>query len=443
MRAARPLAADLRRRTGALVLMASAASLISFAAAEADGPTLRRLLPLDLPEETAAAVDVRWQEDGALLLGVGGNGVYSWRMGDERAKLSVTLAGSQIGGLGRIQDYSRVGGISAGVTVFSSASYGIFRHEGGEISAPKGIEIVGDLDQRYDRGVVVGLARGPDGIWENRLAWLVSDDGTVRGILPRRSKDSHWFLAAELGVVRVLSEDHILVAPGIEPDVFIYDWSGQLRDVVETGRFFADSPWEVGADQGALLTEPSYFRAWLSRHRVIDEVVADSRGNVFFFVRHVPSEIPLPTHFTSGQPRVTGGIVDLDGSGEAARPRRLTDEQATKLMELLGSSGNAGNSEEPVTISGGILNRILADSDHLRPRQRTKVCWDLVHAHVDDLQTATKADCVLDSEFADARLRADLRGHRAVVLIRGDTYGFVPEVRRSVAFEARIDAPER
>jgi len=368
----------------AIVVIASAASSVPLAA-EGDGPSLKRLTTFVLPEEVAAAVDVRWQEDGALLLGVGGNGIYSWQIGDERAELWITLAGSRIGGFGRIQDYSRLGGASSGVTAFSSSSYGTFRHEEGEISAPKEIEIVGDLDRRYARTAVVGLSRGPDGGWENRLAWLVSSDGSVRGILPRRSEDSHWFLAAELGVVRVLSD-------------------------------------------------------WLSRHRVIDEVVADSRGNVFFFVRHVPSEIPYPTHLPAGQQRVTGGLIDIGPSGEA-RPQPLTDEQAVKLMELLESTGNNPESGEPITISGSALNRILAETDPPPATQRAKVCWDLVHAHIDDLRNATKSDCVVDSDFADARLRADLRGDRVAVLIRGDTYGFVPEVRRSEAFEARIGPP--
>lgn len=371
---------------------------------------------------------------------MGGNGIYSWQIGDERAELWITLAGSRIGGFGRIQDYSRLGGASSGVTAFSSSSYGTFRHEEGEISAPKEIEIVGDLDRRYARTAVVGLSRGPDGGWENRLAWLVSSDGSVRGILPRRSEDSHWFLAAELGVVRVLSEDHILIVTGLEPDVFVYDGSGQLRDVFETDQFFAGSPWEIDTDQGTLLTEHSYFKAWLSRHRVIDEVVADSRGNVFFFVRHVPSEIPYPTHLPAGQQRVTGGLIDIGPSGEA-RPQPLTDEQAVKLMELLESTGNNPESGEPITISGSALNRILAETDPPPATQRAKVCWDLVHAHIDDLRNATKSDCVVDSDFADARLRADLRGDRVAVLIRGDTYGFVPEVRRSEAFEARIGPP--
>lgn len=383
---------------------------------------------------------LRWQEDGALLLGVGGNGVYSWQVGEERAELSVTLAGSHLAKVTRFQSYSRLGGASSGVTAFSSRVYGTFRHDESGISASKAVEIVGDLDRRHARTAVVGLSRSPDGSWEDRLVWLISDNGTVRGFLPKRTESSHWFLAGQLGVVRILSEDRILVVPGLEPDIFLYDWSGQLCDVLGTGTFFADSPRMIDPEQAPLLTEPSYFTAWLSRHRVIDEVVADGRGNVFFFVRHVPADLPYPAHVVSDPRwgRVTGGGTVVDASGEVTSVE--SDQKAAKLLELLENADDIDiASGESIRIEDSDLNReaarILAAPDPPRPVQRTRVCWDLVHAHLDDLQTATKATCVIESEFADARLRADLREDKAAILLRGDPYR---NTRRSEAFEARL-----
>jgi len=42
------------------------------------------------------------------------------------------------------------------------------------------------------------------------------------------------------------------------------------------------------------------------------------------------------------------------------------------------------------------------------PPPSGRVCWDLVHARVDDLRTVARQPCVVESEFADTRLRADL-----------------------------------
>jgi len=415
--------------------------------AEADGPRLVRMSALDLPEEVATASDVRLCNDGSLLLGVGGNGIYSWEAGARHAELVVTLAGSSFG---VIQDYSNVGGSSSGSVAFSSSAYGVYRQDDGGIRSFKEVEIVGDVDRRYARTVAVGLSRSADGDYEDRLAWLIAEDGTVRGILPRRAAEtSHWSLAGDLGVARILPEDRVLIIPGIEPDVFVYHWDGRLLDTLGTGTFFADSPWRISPDQEELLTEPSWFRAWLSRYRIIDEAVVDDRGNVFFFVRHVPTELPYPAHVTSGpQGRITGGLTVVDRTGNL-RPVPLSDAQVAQMMELIQDAGYDITSEEELVRGGAIgdralleeFGRIMETSDIPQPR-RTRVCWDLVHAHIDDLQAATKADCVVEAQIADARLRADLRGDRAVILLRGDTYGAVATIRQSEAFEARLVPPQ-
>ncbi|MXW01331.1 MAG: hypothetical protein F4X59_02245 [Holophagales bacterium] len=415
---------------------------------EADGPRLVRTSTLDLPEEVATASDVRLRNDGSLLLGVGGNGIYFWEAGARHAELVVTLAGS---GFGVIQDYSNVGGSSSGSVAFSSSAYGVYRQDENGIRSFKEVEIVGDVDRRHARTVAVGLSRSGDGDYEDRLAWLISEDGTVRGILPRRAAEtSHWSLAGALGVARIVSEDRVLIIPGIEPGVFVYHWDGRLLDALGTGTFFADSPWRVSAAQEDLLTETSWFRAWLSRHRIIDEAVVDDRGNVFFFVRHVPTNLPYPTHVASGpQGRITGGLTVVDRTTGNLRPVPLSDAQVAQMVELIRDAGHDIGSEERLVREGTIsdralleeLGRIMAISD-IPPPRRTTVCWDLVHAHIDDLEAATKADCVIEAEIADARLRADLRGDKAVILLRGDTYGAVVTVRPSEAFEARLVPPQ-
>ncbi len=127
-----------------------------------------------------------------------------------------------------------------------------------------------------------------------------------------------------------------------------------------------------------------YLRAWLSLRRVIDEIVADDAGNVFFFVRHVPVAVPFP--------------VAESGAG----PRRV--------VSRISPAGEVSVSHE-----GGFAE--------LPSRARSRICWDLLHAHVDDFRNVTKLPCAVESEFADARLRADMLGKRTVILLRGDYVG--------------------
>lgn len=412
------------------VLAASNAVVLG---APPDGPALDGLAPLELPEEVATASDLRWGEDGALLLGVDGHGVYSWPVGADHAELVVTLAGSPLVTMGRTQNYSRLGGFSAGAFAFSSFADGVLRHDEGEFSYSKAVSIVGDVDRRHGRTAIVGVSRGEDGDWEDRLAWLIPDDGTVRGLLPRRTESNHWSLAKYLGVVRVLSEDRVLVIPGLEPGVFLYDESGRLRDTLGTEALFAESPWRITPEQDRLLIEKAWRAAWLSRHRVVDEVVADDRGNVFFFVRHAPKGLAYPESiFLDSRGEVSGSV--------AAQHRDLLERIEKAGVEPAEPTGEGGPKTFEIT-DPELVAAFLRIEEPQRAEQFAKVCWDLVHAHIDALRAATKTDCVVETEFADRRLRADTNGARVAILLQGNTYRPAGPVRPAEVFEARLVPP--
>ena len=391
-----------RRLVGALLASALASATL------AQGPRLEQVTALDLPEEVETASDVRWQEDGSLLVGVGGNGIYSWHVGEERAELVATLAGSSLVRVGRLQDYSRLGGAASGVLSFSSFAFGIFSTGQDGTSSPKAIELVGDIDRRGRMTAAVGLSRNTDhsrdSHWESHVAWLIPDGGEPRGLVPSEgAEDMGWCMAAGLALIRFVANERVLVVPGFELGVLVFGNDGRLQDSLDLRLLSADRNCELAEpEQRFLLVEPPYLRAWLSRRRVIDEVVADDAGNVFFFVRHVPTAIPFP----AGSPEPTAVTAVIKPSGEVLVSRE------------------GGFPESPA-------------------RPRSRVCWDLVHAHVDDFDRVTNLPCAVEAEFADARLRADVRGERAVILLRGDTLGSVSRVPRSRILEAKLLPPVR
>lgn len=393
----------LRRRLAGALLASALAS-----ATTAQGPRLEQVTALDLPEEVETASDVRWQEDGSLLVAVGGNGIYSWRVGEERADLVATLAGSSLVRMGRLQDYSRLGGAASGVLSFSSFAFGIFHKDPNGTTSPKAIELVGDLDRRGPMTAAIGLSRNTDrnrdSPWESHIAWLTPDGGEPHGLVPSESAhDMGWCMAAGLALIRFVANERVLVVPGFELGVLVFGNDGRLQDSLDLRLLTADRNCELAEpEQKFLLVEPPYLRAWLSRRRVIDEVVADDAGNVFFFVRHVPRVIPFP----SGSPEPTTVTAVIEPSGEVLVSRE------------------GGFPESPA-------------------RPRSRVCWDLVHAHVDDFCRVTSLPCAVEAEFADARLRADVRGERAVILLRGDTLGSMSRVPRSRVLKAKLLPPPR
>ena len=142
----------LRPFAGAALGLVLAAS-VSLAAAHDgfDEPRLQVLRELSLPEEIAEASDVRWLANDDLLVAVGGQGIYSWKVAASEAQLVATLAGTGLVGMGRYQDYSRLGATSIDDISFGGRLFGVYRRDATEVSLLKRIESVEDVDRQGDQ----------------------------------------------------------------------------------------------------------------------------------------------------------------------------------------------------------------------------------------------------------------------------------------------------
>ena len=418
------------------------------------GPAINGLRPVELPESVARASDVRWFGEDMLLLGVVEDGVFSWRFGEEEAQREVRLFGTKYRVPGH-PDYGRLGGAGSDDFAFGNGLFGVYVHESTGIRLLKDVELVGDIDRQGSLTAAVGLSRAEDRSWEHHVAWLF-DGPVVRPLLPTRDHGLAMALCyqVDLSVIRFLSEDRLLVIPGTERGVFVYDRSGSLVDSLTSESFFADSGCEIGEEQSLLLRGAPFRAAWLNRRRVIDEVVVDDVGNVFLFVRSFSADQPPSVSSTTSRPApATGGsgetVADLikQAKGGESVPIQVRTEQ--DLEELVTALRDAG---EP--LGEAVENRIEQMRSLVAAREPTvdgsweasdyppmgRVCWDVVHAHSDDFSDVTRLPCAIESEFGDARLRADLRGERAVVLLKSDAlsprYG-----RPSEIYTTRLLAP--
>ena len=428
------------------------------------GPRLTILEALELPLEVASASDVRWLSEDELLLGQSGQGVYSWRIGEDRAQLRSTLAGTSLLPSDGPADYSRVGGFSAGSLVFADFVFGLYRSDEAGVERTMPLELVADIDRHESSTVAIGLVRQHGGGWGEHSAWLVQDDHQPRGILPTRDggQGMLWCFEAELPTVRFVSPDRILVIPGAEPGVFVFSRDGLLEGSLEASVFAADDGCTIEPAQRHLLADDAYRVAWLSRRRVIDEVVADETGNVFLFVRHVPDPLPEPlAPVSSSGP----GIIVGGASGESTI---LQGEAALEILRSIGAAPPASEESEDDQERAGrgaqssaripgqavvldpeeaaaLLAAVTApdQSPSRRGSPSARVCWDLFHAHLDDLEQVTVRKCAVETDKGDVRLRADLEGGRLIILLRTDVMTAAAEghVRPSQAFRARVQAP--
>ncbi|MYB19998.1 MAG: hypothetical protein F4Y16_13600 [Holophagales bacterium] len=489
------------------MLVAALSVMAGSAAAQSaeTGPSLDGLKRLDLPREITRASDVRWLADGEIVLGVIGSGIQAWRLGESGAELRVALEDPtpevfEIGGRAVVnrntfeRDYGRLG-VSAQGLAFADLFGGVFVASEDGLDGPVDVKFLGDLDRLGVLTAAVGLMLKDTDGWAPYAAWLMEDGGgSPRGLLPTRDGGRGLELCrdAELSVIRFISADRLLVIPGAEAGVFVYDLDGVIRDSLDAATFFAESGCDVEADEGdnSPLSD-AYVRAdWLGPRRIIDEVVADGAGNVYFFVRY-GADGPAPAAAAElgslpklGRRAVAADIAATLPNTDPACPTPHCYEPATPGLvpaasayhwrpasrwraegsrrrpsihhvALRSSQGAVGfNRQGPV--SGGI-SRQRAQETAVQPRGRAgvqggsvrdlvvaavpppsgRVCWDLVHARVDDLRTVARQPCVVESEFADTRLRADLRGDRVVILLRGGALRGA-DVRAAEAFEARL-----
>jgi len=410
-------------RVSMLVAVLGAATGLASAQNPERGPKLEGLKRLDLPREIARASDVRWFADGEIVLGVIGSGIHAWRFGESGAELRVALEDPapevlEIGGRVVVnrntfeRDYGRLG-ISPQGLAFADLFGGVFVANDSGINGPVDIKFLGDLDRRGARTAAVGLMLADADGWAPYAAWLIEDGSdSPRGLLPTRDGGRGLELCrdAELSVTRFISEDRLLVIPGAENDVFVYDLDGVIRDSLDAATFFAESGCDVEPNEwdNSPLSD-AYARAdWLGPRRILDEVVADGAGNVYLFVR-----------YGAGSQRRAEAVHG------GTRP-----EVRWPMVALLADGGGAPGRQ--------VQERVVASV----PPPSGRVCWDLVHARVDDLRVSSLRPCVMESEFADTRLRADLRGDRVVILLRGGALRG-GDVRTAEAFEARLRPPAR
>jgi hypothetical protein len=466
---------------------------------------------LDLPQEVVRAADVRWLDDDEVLLGVIGPGLHAWRIGDDGVELRVVLeepeaemlnvGGRAIENSNRYErEYGRLA-VSAEGIAFADLFAGLRVANEDGIGGPVAIEFLGDLDRRGSQTAAVGLMRKEADDWAPHAAWLVEDGGdSPRGLLPTRDGGRALEVCrdAELSVIRFIAEDRLLVILGAEPGIFVYGRDGVLHDSLDASTFFAEDGCDVEPNEwGRSPLRDAYARAdWLGPRRLIDEVVADGAGNVYFFVRYgaeqpaeepaadvgllpvpgrraVAADItatlantdpacPVPACYEPASPGLTPATsayhwrpapvwrsensprrrsihhVALRSAARATSTGHLESRSAEPLRQPPpGGRSQPWRREDVDRIRAGNVEDLVVASV---PPPTGRVCWDLVHAHADDLRTVTMRPCVIESEYADTRLRADLRGDRAVILLRGGALRG-GDVRAADAFEASLRPP--
>jgi len=238
------------------------------------------LREIDLPLRIREVFDVRWAEYDSVFLGSAKRGCILFGFDSKEGEPQVIIppgAGSSNWGyslLGLSPDYF-VAGASAYFIIWQD------RHQGAIQS--EYFEVVGDLDVLGDRVGVVGARKdekqrfSPDGA----IAWIGSLRRKLDDLKPvyfsragpgARSMDACGPFG--LAKIRFLQNGSLLLLPGVEPGVFLYNAVGELEHTWRSNELGIDAECELSDEEMYHLSSNLEARAaWINSRRTVDEVL--------------------------------------------------------------------------------------------------------------------------------------------------------------------------
>jgi hypothetical protein len=182
-----------------------------------------------------------------------------------------------------------------------------------------------DADVHGGRFALLGADRDEAGTWspDGTIAWtgdFAEGKLTMRSLL-RSTADPHAMamgrcFVLEMGAVRFTPDGALIVVPGVEPGVFLYDSNRRLQRTWRTDTLgFADRCPFDDDSAAPILESPDIRAAWWNDNVVLDELLAlghdpalilrkwDGRKVTWDLVRLFPDRdpvrIPLPVSSTS------------------------------------------------------------------------------------------------------------------------------------------------
>lgn len=277
-------------------------------------PYLRVLAERPVPAPIVWAFDVRWADDDTLWVAAGKRGVYAVAADGQRASRPAAVVAADAPGAPWLANRLAVSDshLVAAAPVFS---YTWSRRSPRRLETVP-FDVIVDLDLSAGRLLVLGGLKderqrlAPEGA----IGWLGPVDGgreALRPVLYSRHGEGARSMGEcavfGLGGARFLADGSFLLVPGVEPGVFWYSPSGELRRAWESREVgLEDECATVLGRTGDLARDPVLQNRWLARRTTLDEI------------------LPLPDGPGLVLRRTEDGInrwtlVRLDGSGGVER----------------------------------------------------------------------------------------------------------------------------
>lgn len=265
-----------------------------------------------LAGDLADALDVRWANAEEVILAGAKRGVF--RRNLRSGHTQRILDGSAPDGFFYC---SRLGYSSSFLVPGSPFAALAWRRNtpGASLSSQFPFDMILDLDVYGDTLAVLGARRADDGRWapEGGIAWVGSLEKGLKDLRPIHYSETgsgakaldrcHFF---NTGAIRFQRDGSLLVVPGVEPGMYLYERSGRLLKTWDTQALgFYDRCEFTEKQSHAMAIAPTATWEYLNARTVLDDVITLPGGGIGVFTRT----------FTNGAMRWTLSVVK-DGNVE-------------------------------------------------------------------------------------------------------------------------------
>lgn len=261
--------------------------LVIMSPAAAGEPKLVEATPVRLAPAIPFAFDVRWHSDESVRIAAGKGGVVEVDLRRPLQPQTVIAGGGPpraAGGPIPTFFFSSMLGASPQHTVAGSW-FRAFAWKPAGTSQLMDVPFANiiDLDLHEDRAVILGVRGDERGRWASVGATLWSAKFTSSAVhfsaLP--GPDVAPMRACHvlgMGSVRFTADGRLIVAPGVEPDVHLYDRQGRLIRTWQTAKLGYEDRCKVTMEQSAVFSDIGPRREWQNRRQLLDEMVVLPEG---------------------------------------------------------------------------------------------------------------------------------------------------------------------
>ncbi len=308
---------------------------------------LRKITPADDESFLARPADIRWDDDGHVLVAARRNGTFRLPVsGGDRSLLE--RAYGPLPDMGVLDSQVLLG--TSGEFLVAAAPFHLMSWIPLLVPDPKPVSIevdfntIIDLDVFGDRLLVLGLRKLEKGglAADGAIAWTAKLGKKLAQVRPVQfsvsgpgAHDTDACAVMRIGKVRFLMGGSFVVVPGAEPGIFIHDASGKL---IKTWQ--AET---VGFDAGCPITEEEMYKyaadararfKWLNQRRILDEVLPLPTG--IGFVIRTRSQGLTRWQLKVLSPDAKVAVYDIPVTSSSEYARLTGDVRGNRIAFLLG-----------------------------------------------------------------------------------------------------------